>query len=57
MKWARVCFLGVLAGTARAQVCDACSLRDVSARWAEHYAAVYQVAVELVAAIIDEESG
>jgi soluble lytic murein transglycosylase-like protein len=29
----------------------------VSARWAEYYAAVYQVPVELVAAIIDEESG
>ena len=30
---------------------------DVSARWADYYAAVYQVPVELVAAIIDEESG
>jgi soluble lytic murein transglycosylase-like protein len=26
-------------------------------QWAEYYAAVYQVPVELVAAIIDEESG
>ena len=34
-----------------------CPQRDVSARWAEHYAAVYRVPVELVAAIIDEESG
>ena len=36
---------------------DACPPRDVSARWAEYYAAVYRVPVELVAAIIDEESG
>ena len=57
MKWAKACFLVVLVGTARAQVCDACSLRDVSARWAEYYSAAYHVPVELVAAIIDEESG
>src|SRR5277367_5572577 len=57
MKWARACFLVLLVGTARAQVPDARALRDVSARWAEYYAAVYQVPVELVAAIIDEESG
>ena len=57
MKWARACFLVLLVGTARAQVCDRCSLRDVSARWAEHYAGVYQVPVELVVAIIEEESG
>jgi len=57
MKWAKACFLVLMVGTARAHVCDACSLRDVSARWAEYYAAVYQVPVELVAAIIDEESG
>ena len=47
----------LLVGTARAQVPDARAPRDVSARWAEYYAAVYQVPVELVAAIIDEESG
>ena len=57
MKWAKACFLALLVGTARAQVCDACSLRDVSARWAEYYAAWYCVPIELVAAIIDEESG
>ena len=57
MKWAQACFLVLLVGTARAQVCDACSLRDVSARWAEYYSAAYHVPVELVAAIIDEESG
>ena len=57
MKWASTCFLVLLVGTARAQVPDARAPRDVSARWAEYYAAVYQVPVELVAAIIDEESG
>src|SRR5271157_1305515 len=57
MKWARACFVVLLVGTARAQVPDARAPRDASARWAEYYAAVYQVPVELVAAIIDEESG
>ena len=57
MKWAKACFLVLLVGTARAQAPDARPPRDVSARWAEYYAAVYQVPVELVAAIIDEESG
>ena len=32
-------------------------VRDLSARWAEYYAAVYRMPVELVEAIIDEESG
>jgi soluble lytic murein transglycosylase-like protein len=32
-------------------------VRDLSSRWAEYYAAVYRVQVELVEAIIDEESG
>jgi soluble lytic murein transglycosylase-like protein len=31
--------------------------RNLSSLWAEYYAAVYQVPVELVEAIIDEESG
>ena len=57
MKWARAYFLVLLVGTARGQVPDARAPRDVSARWAEYYAAVYRVPVELVAAIIDEESG
>jgi soluble lytic murein transglycosylase-like protein len=35
---------------------DMRQLRDLSARWAEYYAAVYRVPVELVEAIIDEES-
>src|SRR6516225_8637034 len=57
MRWAKACFLVLLVGTARAQVCDACCVRDVSARWAQLYAAVYNVPVELVAAISDEQSG
>ena len=57
MKWAKACFLVLLVGSAGAQVPDARAPRDVSARWAEYYAAVYSVPVELVAAIIDEESG
>jgi soluble lytic murein transglycosylase-like protein len=36
---------------------DLRQLRDLSARWAEHYAAAYRVPIELVEAIIDEESG
>jgi len=57
VKWARACFLVLLVGTARAQVPEARAPRNVSARWTEYYAAVYQVPVELVTAIIDEESG
>ena len=57
MKWARTCVLVLLVGTASAQVFAARAPQDVSARWAEYYAAVYDVPVELVAAIIDEESG
>jgi len=57
MKCARVCLLVLLVGTARAHVADAYPLREMSAQWAEYYAAVYHVPIELVAAIIDEESG
>jgi soluble lytic murein transglycosylase-like protein len=57
VKWAKACFLVLLVGTAAAQVCDACPLQDVATRWTEYYAAVYRVPLELVAAIIDEESG
>ena len=57
MKWATAFSFVLLVVSARAQVCDACSARDVSVRWAEHYAEMYQVPIELVAAIIDEESG
>ena len=57
MKWARVCLLLLLAGTARAQVVDMRQVRDISGRWVQYYAALYRVPIELVEAIIDEESG
>ena len=57
MKWAMRCFLVLLMGAAGAQMADAYPLREISAQWAEYYAAQYHVPVELVAAIIDEESG
>jgi soluble lytic murein transglycosylase-like protein len=57
VKWAGVCFLVLLVETATAQVLDGRAPRDVSARWAEYYSGFYRVPFELVAAIIDEESG
>ena len=57
MNWAKVCLLILLAGTAGAQAANTRRVRDLSVRWAEYYAAVYRVPVELVEAIIDEESG
>ena len=57
MKWAMACFFVLLVGNARAQGADGGQLREISAQWAEYYAAVYRVPAELVAAIIDEESG
>jgi soluble lytic murein transglycosylase-like protein len=41
--------------TAKAQVADH-QIRDVAGRWAAYYATAYRVPVELVEAIIDEES-
>jgi soluble lytic murein transglycosylase-like protein len=57
MKQTMALLLVLLVGTAKAHMCDACSAREVSMRWAQYYAAAYCVPVELVAAIIDEESG
>ena len=57
MKWATAFGLVLLVVSARAQVSDAYSLQDMSVRWAEYYAAMYRVPIELVSAIIDEESG
>jgi soluble lytic murein transglycosylase-like protein len=52
------CFLLVLMQTATAQVVTGTrDVRGLCARWAEYYAAIYQVPVDLVKAIIDEESG
>ena len=56
MRWAKVCLVIVLVATARAQVEDMRQLHDLSERWAQHYAARYELPVELVEAIIDEES-
>ena len=57
MKWATAFGLVLVVVSARAQVSDAYSPQDMSVRWAEHYAAMYRVPIELVSAIIDEESG
>ena len=57
MKLARVWLLLLLIGTARAQSADVRQLREVSGRWVEYYASVHRMPVELVEAIIDEESG
>jgi soluble lytic murein transglycosylase-like protein len=51
-------FLLVLMQTAAAQgVNETGDVRGLCARWAEYYATIYQVPVDLVEAIIDEESG
>lgn len=57
MKWTTACLLLFLAGTGRSQGSNARLARDVSAKWALYYATASHVPVELVAAIIDEESG
>ena len=57
MKWATAFGLVLLVVSARAQVSDPYSQRDMAVLWAEYYAAIYKVPIELVAAIIDEESG
>jgi len=52
------CFLLMLMQTAAAQVANRTGdVRGLCARWAEYYATIYQVPVDLVEAIIDEESG
>ena len=56
MSWATACFVFLSAATATSQVANARQVRDVSVQWTEYYAAVYLVPVELVEAIIDEES-
>lgn len=55
MKWS-VCLV-LLAAAARAQTVDVNHLHETSMRSVEYYAAAYRVPVELVEAIIDEESG
>ena len=57
MNWACICGVVLLAATARTQAAGIPKARAESVQWAEYYAAVYRVPIELVAAIIDEESG
>lgn len=58
MNLAKVCAMVLFAaGIARAQRADIHQQRDLSVRWVEYYAAIYRVPIELVEAIIDEESG
>ena len=57
MNRAKVGLLVLLLGTAGARTANMRQVRDLSARWAEYYAAAYRVPIELVEAIIDEESG
>jgi soluble lytic murein transglycosylase-like protein len=55
MRWP-ICFV-LLFGTASGQTMNFRQLDETSMRWLRYYAAVYRVPVELVQAIIDEESG
>jgi soluble lytic murein transglycosylase-like protein len=55
MKWP-ICVV-VLVATASAQTPNVRRLQETSVRWVEYYAAAYRVPVELIDAIIDEESG
>jgi soluble lytic murein transglycosylase-like protein len=50
------CFLLLSMQIARAQVLTPADLRILSNRWAVHYATLYRVPIELVDAVIDEES-
>ena len=54
MKWP---IYLVLLGTASAQTIDVRRLHETSMRWVEYYAVAHRVPVELIEAIIDEESG
>jgi soluble lytic murein transglycosylase-like protein len=58
VKWVHaLVLLLLLVGTAGAQVTNIGHLRYLSERWAEYYASLYRVPVDLVDAVIDEESG
>lgn len=54
MKWP-LCLV-LLAATTSAQTVNVRRLHETSMRWVEYYAAAYRVPVELIEAIIDEES-
>jgi soluble lytic murein transglycosylase-like protein len=49
--------LVLLVSTASEQVADVRQMREIAGRWVVYYAYAYRVPVELVEAIIDEESG
>ena len=57
MKSAKACILVLLVLTATARGADRDKARDESREWVAYYSAVYHVPIELVAAVIDEESG
>ena len=50
-------FVVVLQAAAAQTATGTSNVRELSARWAEYYAKAYRVPVDLVDAIIDEESG
>jgi soluble lytic murein transglycosylase-like protein len=54
MKWWICCVL--LVATASGQTANVRQLHEISMGWVEYYAAAYRVPVELIEAIIDEES-
>lgn len=51
------CCLLLSIQVARAQVLTAADIRALAARWVAYYATTYRVPIELVEAVIDEESG
>jgi len=55
MKW--FIWALFLLGTGTGQAADTLQLQEKSMRWVAYYAGVYRVPLELVEAIIDEESG
>lgn len=55
MKWA-ICLV-LLVGAGSAQTVDVNYLHETSMRSVEHYAGAFRVPIELIEAIIDEESG
>jgi soluble lytic murein transglycosylase-like protein len=54
MKWP-ICLV-LLVAMASAQTVNVSRVHETSMRWVEYYAAAYRVPVELIEAIIDEES-
>ncbi len=56
MKSCAACVVLLLVGVANAQIADR-RIRELAGSWVVYYARAYRVPVELVEAIIDEESG